>query len=135
MKSAATPSPPPSTTPVATSRPRRRWTPMASIVAEAAIPATRNPQNWLTPIRNAAAPPVVAMSARECPANDWVRSTENTPMMPEVIAAIPPMSSAVRTGPLVTGYHHDPAPDVQDVHRVSVQLGQPLGRDDLVRAP
>lgn len=55
---------------MATSRPRLRWTPMTSMVAEAAIPAMRNPQNWLTPIRNAAAPPVVAMSARACPAND-----------------------------------------------------------------
>ena len=64
-KSAARPRAAPSTTPVATSRPRRRWTPIISMNAAAPAPNARNPQNWLMPTRKAPEPPVVAMSARE----------------------------------------------------------------------
>jgi hypothetical protein len=85
---------------VATSRPRRRWTPIASIRAAAATPATRKPQNWLIPTRNAPDPPVVATSASAWPAKDWPRSTVNTPMTPEVTATTAPTSRAVLTGPL-----------------------------------
>ena len=74
---------------------------MASIRAAAATPATRKPQNWLTPIRNAPEPPVVATSASEWPAKDWPRSTVNTPMTPEVMATTAPTSRAVRTGSLL----------------------------------
>ena len=74
---------------------------MASISAAAAIPAARNPQNWLRPTRNAPDPPVVATSASEWPAKDWPRRTVNTPMTPEVMATTAPTSRAVLTGPLL----------------------------------
>ena len=64
------------------------------------IPKTRNPQNWLSPIRKAPAPPVVATSASAWPAKDWPRVTVNTPTTPEVIATTVPTSTATRTGPL-----------------------------------
>ena len=75
---------------------------MASISAAAAIPAARNPQNWLMPTRNAPDPPVVATSASEWPAKDWPRSTVNTPMTPEVTATTVPTIRAVLTGPLLS---------------------------------
>ena len=85
---------------MATSRPRRRCTPIPSISAAAAIPAARKPQNWLSPTRNAPDPPVVATSASEWPAKDWPRMTVKTPMTPEVTATMAPTSKAVLTGPL-----------------------------------
>ena len=100
--SAAAPSAAPRTTPVATSRPRRRCTPISSMTAAPAMPASRKPQNWLTPTRNAPAPPVVATSASECPANDWPRTTVSTPTTPEVTATTVPTRTAVRTGPLLS---------------------------------
>ena len=99
---AAAPSAAPRTTPVATSRPRRRCTPISSMIAAPATPAIRNPQNWLTPMRNAPAPPVVATSASECPANDWPRMTVSTPTTPEVTATTVPTRNAVRTAPLLS---------------------------------
>ena len=96
--SAARPSAAPSTTPVATSRPRRRCTPMISRIAAAATPKTRKPQNWFRPTKKAPEPPVVATSASECPANDWPRVTVNTPTTAEVIATTVPTSTATHTG-------------------------------------
>src|SRR5579864_3813266 len=98
--SAARPRAAPSTTPVATSRPRRRWTPIISMNAAAPAPNARYPQNWLTPSRNAAEPPVVEMSAREWPANDCPRVTVNTPTTADVTAITAPTASATCTGPL-----------------------------------
>ena len=72
------------------------------MIAAPAMPAIRNPQNWPTPARNAPAPPVVAMSASECPANDWPRMTVSTPTTPEVTATTVPTRTAVRTGPLLS---------------------------------
>ncbi len=72
------------------------------MTAAATTPAIRNPQNWLRPTRNAPAPPVVATSPSECPANDWPRMTVSTPTTPEVIATTVPTRSAVRTGWLLT---------------------------------
>ena len=69
--------------------------------AAAPAPNARYPQNWFSPTRNAPDPPVVAMSARECPANDWPRITVNTPTTAEVTAVTPPTSSAICTGVLL----------------------------------
>ena len=73
---------------------------MISRNAAVPIPNTRKPQNWLSPIRKAPDPPVVATSASAWPAKDCPRVTVNTPTTPEVMATTVPTSSATRTGPL-----------------------------------
>jgi len=52
------------------------------------------------PIRKAPEPPVVAMSAREWPANDCPRVTVNTPTTADVTAITVPTAKATCTGPL-----------------------------------
>ena len=118
---------------------------MASISAAAAIPAARNPQNWLMPTRNAPDPPVVATSASEWPAKDWPRSTVNTPMTPEVTATTatdeqgrpdraaaeqPRLEEVVHRYSPATTEH--PAVHPDHVHLVAVQPGEALRGDHLV---
>ncbi len=91
------PSMAPRTMPVATSRPRRRWTPSSSMVPEATTPTPTKPHSGLTPTRLAAEPPSVPMSESASPANAWPRITVNTPTQPETSATTRPMTSAVWT--------------------------------------
>ena len=63
--SAASPSAAPSTMPVARSRPRGRRIPIHSITPAAARFIATKPKSGLIPIRNAADPPAVPISASE----------------------------------------------------------------------
>ena len=99
-KRAAHPVAAPSTMPVATSRPRTRCTPMASMLSAPRMPPARKPVRGLSPSSNAPEPPAVETSARECPAKDWPRMTVKIPTAAETTATTPPMTTAVCTGAL-----------------------------------
>ncbi len=86
--------------PVAKSLPLARLTPIISMAPAPATPPATKPNNGLTPARNAPEPPAVATSASEWPANDWPRTTVNTPTTPETTATMLPTTHAMCTGPL-----------------------------------
>src|SRR5579875_2140915 len=98
--SAANPKPAPSTTPVATSRPRARWTPRNSIAPAAASARPKNPHTGAIPVRRAPEPPAAPTSPSASPAKAWRRITVSTPTAAVASATRPPTSRARRTGGL-----------------------------------
>jgi hypothetical protein len=63
-------------------------------------PPAMNPVSGVSPKRKAPEPPVVATSVKAWPAKDWLLTTVKTPTTAETTAVSPPMTAAVRTGPL-----------------------------------
>ncbi len=96
-KRAVSPMPAPKTTPVATSRPRMRRTPIACIPSDENTHEATKPHSWSTPSKKAAEPPTAAKSVRACPAKDWPRSTVSTPTAAVATATALPTARAVRT--------------------------------------